>query len=383
MFSFFSKREKEKYSLIVDIQSGLVRGALVLNRETLPPIIQRVVTKTIPRKIHTNSNYINKMMLKALSNVLLMTSENHLISRVDIVLSSPWVLSHSKAVRIKFDKNTTVTEEVISNLVDIERKKLETEFSTTHKQIPNIYNDLNYIEQKVFDIKLNGYSVSEYIGRVAKDLEISIAMTLSSKVILNRINSVIDKFINSKNIKYHSALLMNFSALRKMMSDKNDYVYIHAHSELTDVIVVKKGLCANISSFPLGTANLIRKISHIFKQSDEVADSMMSLYQGGKLNEVEAKQVLKIIEEFSHGWIALYRRILESTTETGGIPRLIFLSTHSHSEIFKDLIVKNTKEDIHIVDFNLENIESDITFAKTSENNQLIKMYALALEDVL
>jgi hypothetical protein len=46
-----------------------------------------------------------------------------------------------------------------------------------------------------------------------------------------------------------------------MMPDKNDYVYIHAHSELTDIIIVKRGICENISSFPIGTSNLIRKIS--------------------------------------------------------------------------------------------------------------------------
>lgn len=383
MFPFFSKSEKEKYSLIIDIQSGLVRGALISSKENHPLIIQRVVTQIIPRKIHTNSNYLNKMMLKALSKVLLIVSENHLISSINIVLSSPWVLSHSKAVKIKFDKNTVITESIISSLIDTERNKLETEFGTTHKQIPNIYNDLGYIEQKVFDIKLNGYSVSEYIGRAVKDLEISLAMTLSSKVILSRINSVIYKFVNTRDIKYHSALLMNFTALRKMMPEKNDYIYIHTHSELTDIIVVKRGLCANIASFPLGTSNLIRKISHLFNQSDEVADSTMSLYQGGKLGEVETRRISRAIDEFSSGWIALYTKALESAIEMGGVPRLILLSTHSHLEIFKNLIIKNSKNNIHIIDFNLESIKSDITFAKTSENNQLMKMYALALQDML
>jgi hypothetical protein len=109
----------------------------------------------------------------------------------------------------------------------------------------------------------------------------------------------------------------------------------------------------------------------------------MSLYQGGKLGEVETRRISRAIDEFSSGWIALYTKALESAIEMGGVPRLILLSTHSHLEIFKNLIINNSKNNIHIIDFNLESIKSDITFAKTSENNQLMKMYALALQDML
>ncbi len=383
MFPFLSKNKKEKFSLIVDIQSGLVRGALVKNEEGKPPLILRVSTKIIPRKTHTNSHYINKMMLKALSEVMMLVTENHHITSIDIVLSSPWVLSHSKTIKVNFPKQTEITEEIVSGLIEEERKKLELKFKTDHKEIPDTHNDLRYIEQKIFDIKLNGYSVGQYLNRVISDLELSLAMTLSSQIILNRINDVISKFTHTKDIRYHSGLLLNFVALRKMMPDKTDYVYIHAHSELTDVIVVKKGLCASISSFPLGTSNLIRKISHSFKQSDEVADSMMSLYQGNKLDETEMKKISTLIDVFSAGWYALYSKTLEATADIGGTPRLMYLSTHSHMDIFKKILIDKNKDEIHINDFSLEQIDSKITFEKISESNQLIKMYALALNDML
>ena len=384
MFSFFSKNEKDKYSLIIDIQSGLVRSALIHIKSDGSHIIKKVITKIIPRKSHTNSNYINKMMIKALSESLTAVIDNKRIENINVILSSPWVLSHSKTVRIDFGKDTEITQGLISGLIDIERKKLEKEFSVNHKNIPEFYNDLKYIEQKIFDIKLNGYSVTQYIGRTVKDFTISLAMTLSSKIILGRIESTIKKDVFSKKIKFHSGLLLNFTALRKMMADKNDYVYIHAHSELTDVIVVKRGQCANISSFPLGTSSLVRMTAHVLKQEIEVADSMISLYQGKKLEEAEANRIKLIVDIFGKNWIALYNKILDTSIDIGGIPRLIFLSTHSHADLFKDIVIASAKEEMHIIDFNLENMESDITFEKNSEQNQLIKMYALALvEDMI
>ena len=383
MFSFLSKKEKEKYSLIIDIQSGLVRCALVSKTGNGFPIIKHVKEKIIPRRIHTNGNYINKMMLHALSIVTSDIIENYQISKIDIILSSPWVLSHSKSIKINFENDTIITDKIITQIVDEERKKLENIFITGHKEIPNINNDLNYIEQKVFDIKLNGYVVNNYIGKSVRSMEISVAMTLSSKIIIKRISDVLRKISHSKNYKYHSGLLLNYTALLKMMPDKTDYIYVHSHSELTDVILVKKGMCANISSFPIGTSNLTHRIAHAFKHNDEVADSMIKLYTEGKLEESEMKKITKIVGEYSNGWLALYKKVLESSIEVNSIPRLIFLSAHANVNILNNIIKMSTTEDTHIIDFNLENFDSKITFEKPIEMNQLIKMYALALDDML
>ena len=47
MFSFFSKNDKEEMSLIIDIQSGLVRGALVKRIPRQKPTVLEVVTSPI------------------------------------------------------------------------------------------------------------------------------------------------------------------------------------------------------------------------------------------------------------------------------------------------------------------------------------------------
>lgn len=382
MLDFFKKKKAEKFSLIIDIQSGLVRGAVIKKVDGENPKILRITTKNITRKVHTNIHYINKMMQKALSEVIKLLTENHRIDSIDVILSSPWVLSNSKTIKIDFPEMTEIKEETITNIIDSEKNKLENKFKDDNKST-NIENDLNYIEQKIFNIRLNGYSVNQYIGKKAKDIEISFAMTLSSTTILNKISEIIEKTIHIKKIQYHSGLLLNYIALRRIIPEQNDYIYLHIHGELTDVIIVKNGLCANIASFPLGIMNLIRRISHIFKQNDEVSDSMLSLYQGGRLNDIETNKIKEIIEEFSNSWYAVYNKILTLFSETNVAPRFICFYTQFHSDIFKQILINKNSDDIHIVDYNIEKIESEITFEKTSEYNQLIKMYALALNDMI
>lgn len=383
MFSFLSKKEKSKTTLIIDIQSGLVRGALVIHKEKQSPVILKVHTKLIPRKIHTNSHYINKMMLKALSEVMALLTENHRVDSIVVILSSPWVLSHSKSIRTDFKNDTEINAEMLGKLVDEERNKLESKFIKINTTDQDIYKDLQYIEQKIFSIKLNGYEVTEYLGRKVKNIEISFAMTLSSKIIMNRIDNTIGKYTNCKNITYHSGLLLNFVALRKNFPSANDYVYMHVHSELTDIIIVKKGQCAHISSFPIGTSNLIRKISSNLRQNDDVTDSMISLYQGGKLDTAEANKLSVIIDDFANNWFSLYEKTLENSIEKTSTPRVFYISAHSHLDVFKSILVKLSKKEIDLVDMTLEGINSNITFDRNSETNQLVEMYAFALEDVL
>ena len=102
MFPFLSQKEKENYSLIIDIQSDLVRGSLIASKDDKHPRILSVITNQIPRKEHVDSSYLIKMMLKSLSEILIKLANDKYIENIDIVLSSPWVTSHSKTINIKY-----------------------------------------------------------------------------------------------------------------------------------------------------------------------------------------------------------------------------------------------------------------------------------------
>ena len=118
-------------------------------------------------------------------------------------------------------------------------------------------------------------------------------------------------------------------------------------------------------------------------QNDTVTDSMISLYQGKKLESLEEKKIGRIIGDYSEEWFSQYKKTLEVADIATNIPRIYFLSTHSHIEIYKDILNTKIGYEIRITDFAIEKINSAISYEKTSDKNQLIEMYAYALDGMI
>lgn len=342
MFPLASQNEKEDLSVVFDIQSGLVRGSLVsINKNQQPKILQ-IITRPILRRGHTDSAHLIKMMLKSLSLVAYSLTHHHHVSSAQVVLSSPWLVSYSKTVTVNFDKETLITSKIIKNLIEegSEKKSFD--------------NDVVYIEQNIFEIKLNGYAVTRYIDRLAKNIDISFAATMSSKNLLGLIDDVFKKSFGIPVLNYHSNLILNFLALRKVVSDMNSYVYVHIHNELTDIVIVKNNLCAHISSFPIGTSALTRLVSGVLKQDTAVADSTLSLYQGKKLDFQENQKVSTCIEQYKKEWSDNYIKSIETSFKKESIPRIIYVSSHLHVDIYKQILDEIMTGDIHFLDLDLD-----------------------------
>jgi hypothetical protein len=389
-------KTKEELSLVIDIQSGLIRGALILNKENTEPHILFVVTRPIIHKPHTDSTYLTKAMLKTLSEVVDMLGQEgviraqalgynkKLLSRVHYILSSPWVLSSSKTLKIHFDKDTEITEKFVQNLLEEERMKIEDKFKeSNHNFSGQTFNtDLVFIEHKIFEMKLNGYKVNKYDGRKASSLEISFAATLSSNRLINRINSEVKKILNLKKIEYHSALLLNFIAMRLIVPEKNNFISIHVHNELTDVVVVKDGLASHLASFPFGTSTLLRKISAVLGESRETSESTLTLLFSDKLEASQAENLKNKIKPLIQHWYREYVKSIDYKDDNTFSPKTIYLSAHSHVEIFKR-ILKANNDSLDVIIFDITNTDMHVVFEKIGEYNQLIGMYALALKNMV
>src|SRR5574343_810375 len=134
MFSFHKDNE---LVLILDVQSSIIRGALVhITKDSKPSIIftHNVI---IPYKPHARSGYLVKMALRGISETIdtlqrnlhlrIHEPENNIpkkISRVQFVLSSPWIASQAKTVSLSFDKENLINKKNIMELISSKRTKL-------------------------------------------------------------------------------------------------------------------------------------------------------------------------------------------------------------------------------------------------------------------
>lgn len=376
---FFGRSEKD-LSLIFDIQSGVVRATLFSGDGHSKPHIVYISSQILPYKTKVDGTYLATTMLKAVGEVasqilhvgfpqaksLGYTSR---INRIHYVMSSPWVVSESKTVKIDYDKDTEITESTIRQIIN---KSVEDSIKKEE--------DLIIVEKKIFDVRLNGYSVENYRNKKTKKLEVSFAVTTGSKYVLDKIEGTVEKTLGKKKEDFHSCLLLQYTALRSIFSGMGEYISIHIHSELTDIVVVKRGISSYLASFPFGTISLLRKISTKMKNSEETATSLLSLYQSGNLEAEEKKRFEKVLDPIMEEWQNTCLTSLGSIREKMAIPRLVYLSAHSNFELFKKNL-KDTK--FEIIEFDSALVDKYVVFEKGAGRSTLLGMYSLSLNNML
>ncbi len=374
MFSFFSHTKEGKRNIILDIQSGLVRGALVIENDDGSSIILSVVTKSIPATTRIlNGVHLTKRILKLVTEViehLAKDANGKAISNVHYILSSPWISPQLKTIKADYKKETEINSHVLADLIKSELKQEKDA-------------DALRIEQKIFEIKLNGYTTTTLDSKRAHTLEASLATSFSSKSFLDKLHSAVQGVITPHSSTHNSALLMQYAALREILEDKHEYMYIHVHSELTDIVIVKNGLCKHIASFPFGISTFLRKITSSTKQSIESSDSLLSLFQGNKLSEAEKVSVQKTIEPLLHEWGETCMKSFASSFDITAVPRTVYLSAHSHFDLFKEGLMLHNNLNLNVIPYDSILSEDHVSFGKSSSQSTMMRMYTLALRTVL
>ncbi|MEK7184687.1 MAG: cell division protein FtsA [Patescibacteria group bacterium] len=365
MFELFSNKDSHR-SIILDIQSDLIHGVLVENYENGDNKIISTCNKSIEENIApSNSERIKKKILKLAHDVvsnLIKVSGHKNIFNIHFVLSSPWVFSELKTIKVDFDSDNNISDEIINKIINKEIDKTPSKF--------NAY----VFEKKIYDIKLNGYSVDVYNGREAHKLEISFSVSLAEKGLIDNLKHSINKVIHIKNQSFHSALLTQYLAIPSAISKNTDYIYVHAHGELTDIIVVKNNQCKHISSFPFGSKTLLRKIALSTKHSLESADSLLTMYYDNKLSEIDKKKISSIVDSFTISFSNMCIDSFLSSFDIMHIPKRVYLSAHDHFAFFKSALISQNRIVLEILPY-------DDFVGK--DNGRIINMYTHVLGAML
>lgn len=374
MFSLSAKNFVKSRSIILDVQSGLVRGSIVEFRHGDKSKINCVITKAIPPVPTSDDklrmvNEILKVANDVVKNLLEMNHHGN-IDTVHYILSSPWIFSELKNLKVDFPKETKISQATIDSVVKEQMSKNTMSADTQH------------IEVKICEIKLNGYTMEDFDGKVAKNLEIFLYNSYGSRDFLNKLSNTVQNLIYIKIHEYHSALLLQYSALR-ITNQKHDYIYVHVHSELTDVVVVKNNLCKYTYSFPFGSITLLRKIAQMTNQSIEASDSFITLYQSDKLNEQEKNNAKKIIDPLLASWTDLCLKSLSQVMGDIYIPRTVFLTVHSHFEVFKYALLFNNDLNFDIISYDNIETKDQVEFDKTSSQSILMRLYTLVIANMI
>jgi hypothetical protein len=342
--SLFTKKSPISTELIFDIESDSVCAAIVLYEAGKTPRIIYHTESEVTHKAHTDGAYLSRNMLKAVeetaekaSSAMLDLLENKTVdhSRVDkihVVLSSPWIISKLSCVEKKFEKETVIRQSAVADLLEKERAASSKLFSV---------GDAAAIDAKLFEIKINGYSVSEYEGKRALSLEGTMVVSFASRKMLNEIKSHINRFFRAGDEVFHSSLILRYIALRSILPHHTDYIWLQVHGELTDVLIVQKGVCAVSGSLPFGSDTLSRKFASMTNESETTAASTLAMLDSGSntsqmsvRQSAETRLILeKILPEWTHSIAGLV-----SGGKEGILPAVAYISAGNFSSVFEQAI---------------------------------------------
>jgi hypothetical protein len=394
------KNNISHFSIIFDIGSSTVGGALVIFAENTDPCV--LYTKRIKMAYQQELNFSRFLegMVVTLSLVVddIVKNGYELLNKVgshpsrvqDIfcVFSSPWYISQTKTIILNEDKPYIVTQHFIDDLI----KRSVEQFKTSEKAKESIQieNNAEIIEQRIVEIKLNGYETSNPYGKLASKVELSFYTSMISKDVKSKVSKVITESLHERSIQYHSFALSMYSAIRDSQPDVSDYLIFDFGGEVTDVSIVRVGILVQVVSIPFGSNLLVRKLVSMLNTVPEEVVSKLTLYLKNELHESKSAMFEKALLDIETEWNKLTGGILKGLSTESPLPQRIF---HTMSDDLSKLFVIFMKKDNFRAEamvsekFNLTALESEslnlfCTFAPQSNRDLFLGMEAVFFEKI-
>ena len=379
---FFSKKPESELILIIDVQSSVVRGSLVLIRDSQPLDVVFSHEKIVPYRVSGGSPYLIKMSLRAVNEAIEavlrhLSLNGHAsglpkkIRAVHYVLSSPWIVSQAKTISVDLPKEGAITQARVMELVEKERATL----------VPESNKEVTPIEEKVFDVRLNGYSVANWQNREARHVDISFVMSLAGAAMMDRFREACRHVVPARRISFHSSLLLQTIAIERLMPDRTSYTLIHVHGELTDVVSVSHGHCVFFGSYPIGDYTVIRKVAHGMKTDLHAADSLLSLHGAKHVDASERRTGKDVIEDVSKGWSAELDKLFAGEAAAAPL-REVVISSRGHEEFFVESFKKaHPESQLEILSF--DHLASRVRYGTYVEKLRQTGLYAVAIHAIM
>ena len=332
LFGKKSKAAASELVLVCDIGSARVAAALVLLRDgAVPQMLYRTEHPIVFQKELDFSRF-TLSMLDSLSKVLATVETEGLrhihfggkkrkrvvIQRAVCIYASPWHLSHTKVLQHNPEDPFTVTQELIDAAIEQEGKTFTENELIEYEE--SVGAGMELIEQQVTGIRLDGYTVSNPIGREAHELSFVVTVTMMASALREAVEERLQKTIHTTDIRHHSFGYVGFVALRDLFQDANDFLLIDVTGEISDISVIQNDVLLSSASFPYGSRNLIREISKTHNTQPETARSMVKNFVTGDGNQ----EIQESLENAQHKWTMHLVDALNTAGESTPLPQKVF-----------------------------------------------------------
>lgn len=345
-FSLFRRAARGEISLVFDVGSDTVGGALVEFASGVKPRVLYATREQITFQKNLEPGRFLELMHKTFEDAVLHIEKYGMlhvsrggrraaIANALCTLSSPWHASRVKTIRLKEEKPVTVTSRLIKTLLEKEAADAAGEFSKDKEA------SVALIERQVVECLLNGYPTGKPIGKRAGEVEISLFLSFAPQILIDRIGRTLEKHFGLSRVEFRSFLLTSFVVLRDLL-EKNGrsepFLLFHVGGELTEISLIEKGVIVETVSFPLGHNFLIRNIAAATNDAPaHVAAGLLKLYaKSGGSGAAKAA-----VEQAERDWLALLKETFSTfSEELYPSGRFVLLVEDEYAPIFAGFLKK-------------------------------------------
>ncbi|MEK7129204.1 MAG: hypothetical protein AAB858_02540, partial [Patescibacteria group bacterium] len=302
--------------------------------------------------------------------------------RVHCFLASPWYASQIRTVHMRKERDFVFTKEIFDDLVAREIKRFkEAEIS----KLQNPKAPVVFIENKVVNIKLNGYHVDNPVGKYAREVELSLFFGIAPQRAVKSITDCLNKIIPETEIIFHSFLLPFFAVMRDLFLDTADFLLVDVGGEVTDVSLVRGHIIGGTVSFPLGKNFLLRSASSALKKNINETHSLLRLSLEGKLEDSIEREMKTALFPARAIWLRSFHESIEEVNKMLLLPDRIFLTADTDTvkwfvdtmgtEEYGQYTLSADKFKITVVGMDV--LGKYLSFNDTMEHDQFLSILAL------
>lgn len=391
ILSKFSKTKKQdELMLVFDIGSSSVKAALFYATESgIPKIITSVREPILLEDKIETDRFLN-LTLKALETA----SENiykkglGAPSRIFCIFSSPWHNSHTRIIKLKKDTPFVFTPKLSDELIQKEIQALKDEYLKNYNHTDET---LRVIEMKNIKIMLNGYESAKPLYKKAKELEMTVFISLSEQQVCKKIEEIISKHFSVKDIKFSSFTMASFTIIRDLFTNRENFLLINIGGEITDISIIKHNTLRESTSFPLGINFMIRNVASSMNCSLGEAKSFISLFKDGHASVDTSKSLEPIILKLKSEWLVKFQQSLANLSNDISIPAFVYTTVDKDLADFFSEIIKTeqfnqytlTESKFQIFFLNIENLHGIADFEKEAIWNAFLTIDAVYINRFL
>lgn len=347
MFLFRGQNKRRNISLIFDVGSSSVGGAIVhYGKNSLPEILFTARKDIELRSDFDFESFFNSMLrslevvavdvLSSLSNSVegvagsLEDSGRRVLGRraqgkirnVYCVFSLPWYKPIVEDIHHDAEKNRVVTSEMILQMMKEAANKAKESFVTPEA--------IGVLEEKVLEYRLNGYRLDGPTYSNARTIDLKLYLSLVSKATMRSVRAPIKKVLPFRKIDSFSFLMVFFSVMRDMYPDKNTFVAFNVRGEVSELSIIEDDILMKTVSVPRGKSTLIREIARTLNIELFEAASKLSLYSSGKLEINTHAEVGLVVEKE----ILTTQKLLLEKIGSSYLPNLAFILSDEDTKPF-------------------------------------------------